>query len=151
DCVNRAASLANLHYSPCKTSTLRLHGYVKDTMPNRYEPGVYWSKPCTDVYGSDRIELEGLARSNPIFGNPILDDWPGLRAAEIIWAVRHEMARTVEDVLARRCRLLFLDTRKAELAAPAVAEIMARELHRGADWVEQQVQDFQKLLESYRI
>ncbi|MFN7626518.1 MAG: FAD-dependent oxidoreductase [Pirellula sp.] len=151
DCVNRAASLANLHYSPCKTSTLRLHGYVKGTMPNRYEPGVYWSKPCTDVYGSDRIELEGLARSNPIFRNPILADWPGLRAAEIIWAVRHEMARTVEDVLARRCRLLFLDTRKAELAAPAVAEIMARELHRGADWVEQQVQDFQKLLESYRI
>ena len=53
-------------------------------------------------------------------------------AAEVVWAVRHEMARTVEDVLARRLRLLFLDARNAMAAAPVVAAIMRKELHRDA-------------------
>ena len=144
DCVNRAASLAKFRYSPCITSTLRLHGYQANDRPDGHELPM-------DVYGSDRIALETLAASNPQFGKPILDDGYNLREAEVVWAVRHEMARTIEDVLARRCRLLLLDTQQAEIAAPAVASIMARELHRGSDWVEQQLQDFQKLLESYRI
>ncbi|MBM3966171.1 MAG: glycerol-3-phosphate dehydrogenase/oxidase [Planctomycetes bacterium] len=144
DCVNRAASLANLRHSPCITSTLPLHGYRSDKPHDGCNPSL-------DVYGSDRIALESLAASAPHYGKPLLDDWHQLREAEVVWAVRHEMARTIEDVLARRCRLLFLDTRKAEIAAPAVAEIMARELHRGSDWVDQQLQDFHKLLESYRI
>jgi glycerol-3-phosphate dehydrogenase len=144
DCVNRAASLAKFRYSPCITSTLRLHGYQANDRPDGHELPM-------DVYGSDRIALETLAASNPQFGKPILDDGYNLREAEVVWAVRHEMARTIEDVLARRCRLLLLDTQQAEIAAPAVASIIARELHRGSDWVEQQLQDFQKLLESYRI
>ena len=47
-------------------------------------------------------------------------------AAEVIWAVRHEMARTVEDVLARRLRALFLDARAAVDMAPKVAALMGR-------------------------
>lgn len=144
DCVNRAASFANLRHSPCITSTLRLHGYRMDESIGSF-------KTSMDVYGSDRMALEILAASAPQYGKPIIDGWYNLREAEVLWAVRHEMARTIEDVLARRCRLLFLDTRKAEIAAPAVAEIMARELHRGSDWVVQQLKAFHKLLESYRI
>jgi len=144
DCVNRAASNTKLAYSPCITSTLRIHGYpVSDSdkeTPREMDP-----------YGSDRSELEKLAASDPQLGKPILSEWPSLREAEVVWAVRHEMARTLEDVLARRCRLLFLDTRKAEIAAPAVAEILARELLRGPEWIEQQLTSFHKLLESYRV
>jgi len=144
DCVNRAASNTKLAYSPCITSTLRIHGYpVSDSdkeTPREMDP-----------YGSDRSELEKLAASDPQLGKPILSEWPSLREAEVVWAVRHEMARTLEDVLARRCRLLFLDTRKAEIAAPAVAEILARELLRRPEWIDQQLTSFHKLLEAYRV
>jgi len=50
--------------------------------------------------------------------------------AEIIFAVRHEYAQTVEDVLARRTRLLFLNAKAAIAAAPTVAAIMAKELEK---------------------
>ena len=49
---------------------------------------------------------------------------------EVVWAARHEMARTVEDFLARRSRLLLLDARASMEAAPAVARLLARELGR---------------------
>jgi glycerol-3-phosphate dehydrogenase len=66
---------------------------------------------------------------------------------EVVWAVRHEMARRVEDVLARRLRALLLDTRASIEMAPAVAELMAEELKRDAAWVRDQVRDFRALAE----
>lgn len=56
---------------------------------------------------------------------------PGLTEAMVRYAARFEYARTIEDVLARRCRLLFLDAARAAAAAPAVADILAQET--GAD------------------
>ena len=47
--------------------------------------------------------------------------------AEVVWAAREEMARTVEDVLARHTRALFLNARAAVEMAPQVAALMARE------------------------
>ena len=49
------------------------------------------------------------------------------------FAARYEMAREVEDVLARRCRLLFLDAAEAARQADAVAAILAEELSRAVD------------------
>ena len=64
----------------------------------------------------------------------------------MVWAVRYEMARTVEDLLARRTRALFLDARAAIEAAPTVADILARELARNDDWKAGQIwQAFSKL------
>ena len=48
--------------------------------------------------------------------------------AEVVWATRNEMARTVEDVLARRTRALFLNARAALDMALPVADLMASEL-----------------------
>ena len=62
--------------------------------------------------------------------------------AEVVWAVREEMARTVEDVLARRTRALFLHARAAIEMAPRVAELMAREMKTKAAWRDGQLQDF---------
>ena len=69
--------------------------------------------------------------------------------AEVIWAVRHEMALTLEDVLARRLRLLFLDAQTAIEAAPAVAILMARELKKNGDWVEDEIRKFIDIAKGY--
>ncbi len=71
------------------------------------------------------------------------------RAGEVIWAVREEMARTVDDVLARRTRGLILNARAAAEAAPLVADLMAGELDRDAGWARDQAEGFQKLAEEY--
>ena len=71
-------------------------------------------------------------------------------AAEVVWAVRTEMARTVEDVLARRTRALFLNAAAAVEMAPRVAELMARELGRDDAWAAMQVRAFAELAKGYR-
>ena len=69
--------------------------------------------------------------------------------AEVVWAARHEMARTVEDVLARRTRALFLNARAAAAMAPAVAGLMAGEL----TWSRQasEVAAFSALAQRYQV
>ena len=64
------------------------------------------------------------------------------RVAEVIWQVRAEMARTVDDVLARLLRALLLDARAAIAMAPRVAELMAAELGRDSAWGKAQVEVF---------
>ncbi len=71
--------------------------------------------------------------------------------AEVIWAVRKEMARTVEDFLARRIRLLLLDARASIKAAPVVAKLMAGELKKGRKWRRDQVNSYTKLAEEYYL
>ena len=67
----------------------------------------------------------------------------------MIWAARHEMARTVEDVLARRTRALFLNARAAMSMAPRAAELLAGELGRDSAGVEAQVAEFRDLAGRY--
>jgi glycerol-3-phosphate dehydrogenase len=69
--------------------------------------------------------------------------------AHVVWAVREEMALTVEDVLARRVRLLFLDARAAITVAPTVAAIVAAELGKDATWAEAQTAEFIALAQNY--
>lgn len=69
--------------------------------------------------------------------------------AEVVWAVREEMARNVEDVLARRVRLLFLDARVAIEVAPKVAEIVAKELGYDEIWKKSQIERFEKTAANY--
>ena len=71
------------------------------------------------------------------------------RLREVVWAARHEMARTVEDVLARRTRALFLDARAAIEAAPTVANLLARELGRSDDWKLNDLANFLETAKGY--
>jgi glycerol-3-phosphate dehydrogenase len=71
------------------------------------------------------------------------------RMREVIWAARYEMARTVEDVLARRTRALFLDARAAIEAAPAVARLLGGELGRSEAWVAADVGRFLEMARGY--
>ena len=73
------------------------------------------------------------------------------RAGEVVWAARHEAARSVEDVLARRTRALFLDARASIEAAPSVAAILAAELARDQAWQDRQVAQFRELAAGYLV
>jgi glycerol-3-phosphate dehydrogenase len=102
-----------------------------------------------DVYGADAEAVGALARSSPELSARLHADLPYL-AAEIVWAARYEMARTVEDALARHTRALFLNATAAfELAGPA-AELLAIELQRDHAWVSAQVHAFRELAACYR-
>lgn len=95
-------------------------------------------------------EKEHLARDRPELGEALYPGWPW-RKADVVWAVRAEMARTVEDVLARRTRLLFLNASAAMDAAETTAGLMASELGRNDEWIRQQVEQFRRLAQRYRL
>ena len=91
-----------------------------------------------------------MIKENPALGERLSEKY-GYTVAEVLWAVREEMALTVEDVLARRVRLLFVDAREAQKAARRVAEVMAEEMGKDASWIEQQVEAFVKVSNNYIV
>jgi glycerol-3-phosphate dehydrogenase len=124
---------------PCVTAGVRLHG-----APNASDPG-----PLSR-YGTDAAEIERLQQSSPELAQRIDPDLP-FTFAEAVYAVRHEMARTLEDVLSRRMRALLIDAKAAQRAAPEVARVMAQELHASADWQSQQVAAFERLAAAFYL
>ena len=140
DTVEQAIQTGGLKPQTNKTKDLPIHG---STEIINWEDHLY-------VYGSDREKLLALAKDNAEWGKQLHPDYSYLQA-EVIWAVRHEMARTVEDVLARRVRLLFLDARAANEAAPVVASLMAGELKRNISWQKEQVAAFNSLAKAYLL
>jgi glycerol-3-phosphate dehydrogenase len=140
DCVNRAAELGQLGKRPCVTRTLRIHGFHADA-------GSFGSLA---VYGSDARAIKELMHGEPDLAQPLHPDLP-YTGAEVVWAVRAEMARTVEDVLARRTRALFLNARAAIAMAPRTAELLARELNRDSAWLAAQVSAFRELAAGYLL
>lgn len=74
-----------------------------------------------------------------------------IHEVQVWWAVEWEMARTVEDFLARRTRALFLDAREAARMALPVARLMAEYLGKEEDWIGEQVAQFQKLAGRYLL
>jgi glycerol-3-phosphate dehydrogenase len=140
DCVNHAITLGMLVDTPCVTRDLHLHGYYE----NVEDLGDLW------VYGADAKAIRALGSQEADLLAPMHPDLTYC-AAEMIWAVRHEMARTVEDVLARRTRALFLNAGAAIALAPRVAEIMAKELGEDSGWVDGQVAAFHAVAENYLV
>jgi glycerol-3-phosphate dehydrogenase len=138
DCVNEAAQLAGLPSRPCVTAALRLHGYVEKSEP----------ADSLSVYGADAANIRALAQREPHLAEPIAREIRYL-GAEVEFAAREEMARTVEDVLARRTRALFLDARAAMAMAPRVAAILANVLGRDEPWQADEVRRFTQLAEGY--
>jgi len=117
DCVDQAATLAQLPERPCVTHHLSIHG-------SHSSAGQFGHLA---VYGSDAIEIRKLIEDDARLGEPLHPALPYVKA-EVIWAARHEMSRTVEDALARRTRALFLNAKAALEMAPVVADLMASEL-----------------------
>jgi glycerol-3-phosphate dehydrogenase len=138
DCVDQAATLAQLPDRPCITQHLNIHGFHSSA--KQFGPMA--------VYGSDVYELQKLILHDASLGEPLHPALPYIKA-EVIWAVRQEMACTVEDVLARRTRALILNARAALAIAPAIADMIAPELNWNEATKELQVSSFQKVAANY--
>ncbi|MEX2316435.1 MAG: glycerol-3-phosphate dehydrogenase/oxidase [Pirellulales bacterium] len=125
DGVDRAVEVGGLAPAICRTANLPISG------------------------GTDDTQLEQLARSQPGWNEALAPPMPNV-AGQVIWAARHEMARSVEDVLARRTRILFLDADAAIAAAPRVAQLLAAELGHDNAWQAEQLVHFRQVAENYR-
>ena len=140
DTIDRATQVAALPKSPSKTLELKLHGWT----PEPTTADSAWE--C--VYGSDLPAVHALSNEDASL-DAVLHPRLPFRLREVVWAARYEMARTVEDVLARRTRALFLDARAAIECAPTVAGILARELGRDDAWKASKVASFRETAKGY--
>jgi glycerol-3-phosphate dehydrogenase len=139
DAIDRVIKIGKLPASPCITKDLPIHGSTNDPLHEELS-----------VYGSDAKQIEALVMHEQALGSKLCPGFPNMEA-EVVWGVRNEMARTVEDVLARRMRILFLNAAKAIEAAPRVASIMQKELGTDDKWRENQLNDFNLLAKQYMI
>jgi glycerol-3-phosphate dehydrogenase len=139
DCVDHAITLGKLTDVDCRTRNLRIHGFRQDAA----------ALGNFEVYGSDAEAVKELARE-PHLAAQLHPALPYI-AAEVVWAARAEMARTVEDVLARHTRALFLNARAAVEMAEPVARLLAAELRRDEAWIAAQVENFIELARQYQV
>ena len=137
--VDRAAKQAGLDARPCTTRELIIRGGtpVDDDVDE-----------ALAIYGSDAPAVAALCASEDRYAQRIHRALPYL-AGQVVWAVRHELARTVEDVLARRTRALLVNAQASIEAAPNVARLMAEELGRDEDWQREQVAAYEEVARGY--
>jgi len=138
DVVDKAIVIGNLNKQSSLTHKLHIYGYHK----NSSEFGIF------EQYGSEVPILQKLLDEHVSYRNKLHSNYPYLEG-EVIWAVRNEMARTVEDFLSRRTRLLLLDVKAAVSIAGKVAKLMATELNFNNEWEESQLNSFTKLAKGY--
>jgi glycerol-3-phosphate dehydrogenase len=141
DAVDYAVMVGELPERKCLTHHLPVHGY-QDATGLTADP--------LSVYGQDRSQIEDIGHET--FGdNQYLSESLGIKKAQVIWAVREEMARTLEDLLARRTRALFLDAKESLRIAPEAVRIMANELGYTYSWVQTQLDHYGQLADRYLI
>jgi glycerol-3-phosphate dehydrogenase len=137
--VDQAADYARLEERPCVTRSLNVHGFHSNA--DRFG--------ALSMYGSDAQAIQDLMGATPALSAPLHPQLP-YTGAEVVWAAREEMAMTIEDVLARRTRALFLNARAAEAMAPQAARLMAGELGWDATREASEVALFSQLAKQYR-
>ncbi len=135
DCVDRAIQETGLAAKKASTISVAIHGSTSGG---------------ASVYGTDAESIQAIAGESPELARQ-LDGALPIQAAEVIWSVRQEMARTVEDVLARRTRALFLNAAAAEAMAPEVARLMAGELGEDEAWQQQQLAAFRETAKHFQV
>ena len=132
------SEINKLKKKKCKTQKTKLFGYKKR---------VEWSDPM-HVYGSLKKEVEALGGKTD---NISLSDKIYITNNIIGWSIIHEMALTLEDVLARRTRCIFLDAKESKRIAPKVAEKMAEVLEKDQKWIDEELKNFNKLIKNYIV
>ena len=137
DAVDQAIEFGRLPERKCVTRELRIHGFQQQGATGPL-----------GLYGADAEAIRQLETADPSLA-AVLDPELPCTGSQVIWAARVEFARSVEDVLARRCRALFLNAAAAVRMAPAVAALMAKELGRDDAWQRAQVAAFETLAGGY--
>lgn len=139
DTVDRAAEVGELQPVKSPTRNLRLHGYQERPAPEPF-----------GVYGSDAAQVQLLLGSQRGWHERLHPELP-YRVGETVWAARYELARTVEDVLARRTRALLLNAAASVAAAPRIAALLAAELGHNQEWQRRQVEHYTALATHYTL
>ena len=121
--VDKAILLVDLQEKPCVTQEMPIHGAMNSSSSDSH----------LSVYGTDAAGIADIINKHAELAEPLHPDLPYIKA-EVIWATREEMARCVEDFLARRTRALFLNARASMQMAPTVANLMAKELGLDTAW-----------------
>ena len=138
DAINAAISINRLKKKKCKTEKLKLVGYKKT---------VDWNDPM-HVYGSQKKKVQSLGG---VDDNKSLSKKFHLTNNIIEWSILHEMALTLEDVLARRTRCTFLNAKESKRIAPEVARKMAKVLEKDQNWIDEELKNFNKLIKNYIV
>jgi glycerol-3-phosphate dehydrogenase len=138
DTINRAISLGKLPNESCKTKHIKIHGAIESNDKSHHQY----------IYGSDKEAIQNLIKESPELGEKLHSRLPYTKA-EVIWAIRYEMARTIEDILARRVRTLFLDAKATLEIIPIVAKILSKELDKDTLWEQRQIDEFTKIANQY--
>jgi len=142
DLINKAILVHNLPKSVCKTKTLPIHGNKITTELDR-ENHLY-------IYGTDISKILQLQEDEPQLKDKLHPNYP-YTLAEVVWAIRNEMATTIDDILARRVRLLFLDARAAIESSEKVAELLAKELDHDSTWIQNEIISFKSLANGFLL
>ncbi len=138
DIISRAEKVNRLKRTRSVTRKMKVRGYKESVDMN--DP--YY------VYGTDRDAMLDLVKGNPALGE-FLSESLQIIKAQVVWAVREEMAMTVEDVLSRRTRCQLLDARESIRMAPEVASIMAEEMGKDQHWIRDQVSAYEEVTRNY--
>ena len=141
DVVEKVIVMGGLPDRECVTAHMPIHGFRMDLDPT--------TDPMA-VYGLDKENILALEEDIPELQG-FLSEKLQIRKSQVIWAVREEMALTVEDVLARRTRALFLDARESIRMAPEVADLMAKEMNPDDEWKARQIKEFNDIAAGYLI
>ncbi|MDP2338476.1 MAG: glycerol-3-phosphate dehydrogenase/oxidase [Bacteroidota bacterium] len=137
--INKAIQNSELEFMPCTTRHLKIHGWTEDKNDSHLS-----------VYGTDASAITQMMVENVSLCEKIHASYPHTKA-EIIWIIENEMVETLEDILARRLRLLFQDAKAAMEAAPLVAEILAAQSGHTKQWEKEQVETFNNLAKDYLL
>ncbi len=140
DAINTAILVGGLKERESITSRMPLHAFMMGADKTDH---LSW-------YGSDALKIRAIIDRDAKMGEHVVPGYPYFKA-EVVWAARREMARNVEDFLARRIRLLFTDARAAIKAAPVVAKLMAKELGHRRRWQKEQIEKFTQLASGYLL
>jgi len=139
DTIDAVLRTGGLRAAPSRTRELKLHGWT-----DRITHG------SDAVYGSELTAVQALAGEDSTLKRPLHPALP-YRRYEVVWAARHEHARTTEDVLARRTRALFLNAAAAIEAALDVSQLLARELGRDEAWRRRDFDAFLTIADGYKF
>lgn len=129
-----------LNMDKSTSENIKIHGFPN---PNPAEDHLA-------IYGSDAEGINELMKNEPALARKLHPGYPNT-LAEVVWIVRNEMAMKIEDVLARRLRILFLDAQTAMDMAASVASIMRKELEKSEEWEQKEITEFRELAEKYVI
>ncbi|MEY2904546.1 MAG: hypothetical protein RJA52_562 [Bacteroidota bacterium] len=138
DTLDYCIQKGKITFNPCQTKSLQLNGYTKKSMDTKYKN---YGTLAKDIQSLSDDEKGNVSLASAFFITPNM----------IRWSVRFEMAKTIDDILSRRIRGLFIDAQESINIAPLVAQIMAKELNKEEDWIEEQLEEFNFIAQKYLL